>query len=450
MLLQIGNGGALMPGSIVTKQLNVEGMTCGGCELKLEKKIKAIKGVEKVKASYSSGTIAVTYNESNVKLNEIKNIITALHYEVKGEKSTSDYKTNKYFEVAIIGVIVLGIFFLLNKLGITQIFNEFPEAKQGMSYAALFVIGLLTSVHCVGMCGGICLSQCVNTKGEGIAEQVRPSLLYNLGRVISYTVIGGLVGALGSVISLGGMFRGAVALFAGVFMVIMGLNMLNLFPWIKKLTIRMPKFIVANAQGKNNNPFYIGLLNGFMPCGPLQAMQLYALSTGDPLRGGLSMFFFSVGTMPVMFGFGSLSAFISKKFTAKVMTASAVLVIILGLGMFNTGLSMSGFLGIGTEQSAASDFEPVMQDGYQIVTVEVAPRAYAPITVKKGIPVKLNFHAEEKNLNGCNYAVFIPKYEIQQVLSPGDNVVEFTPSEAEVIPYSCWMNMIRSSITVVD
>jgi plastocyanin domain-containing protein len=162
------------------------------------------------------------------------------------------------------------------------------------------------------------------------------------------------------------------------------------------------------------------------------------------------MFLFSLGTSPLMFSFGAAGSLLSKKFTSKMMAVSAVLVIVLGLGMFNTGLGMAGFLGVGTETSDVKGFEPVIIDGYQMVEIDVSPRAYAPITVKNGIPVIFNLRAEGRNINGCNNAIFIPEYGIEMPITPGDNIVEFTPTRTGVIPYSCWMNMIRSSITVVE
>ncbi len=440
-----------MSENIVSKQLTVNGMTCGGCEVKIEKKLKAIDGVKNVKASYGNNKINVSFDENKVSLSKIKQTISTLDYEVvERNKAESKNEPANYSQLAVIAIIIFGGSMIINRFGGFNFFNYFPEAKAGMSYAALFVIGLLTSVHCIGMCGGINLSQCVGAVGENKLDRLRPSFLYNLGRVISYTIVGGIVGALGSVISFNGVMRGAVALFAGIFMIIMGLNMLNIFPWLRKFNLKLPKFLTSNISGKSNSPLYVGLLNGLMPCGPLQAMQLYALSTGNPIQGAISMFLFSLGTTPLMFGFGAVSSFLSKKFTAKMMSASAVLVIILGLGMLNTGINMSGFLAVGTETSNTSGFQPVMVDGYQVVTIEVAPRAYAPITVKKDIPVKFNLHAEARNINGCNDAVIIPEYGIQMPLAAGDNIVEFTPTEVGVVPYSCWMNMIRSSITVVE
>jgi sulfite exporter TauE/SafE len=301
------------------------------------------------------------------------------------------------------------------------------------------------------MCGGIHLSQCIGFQYDAKKwkiERCKPSFLYNAGRIISYTTIGFVIGALGSIVSLNGVARGAVALIAGMCMIIIGFNLLNIFPNLRALPIRMPQFLTRGIREKS--PLTIGLLSGFMPCGPLQAMQLYALATGDPVHGALAMFIFSIGTVPLMFCFGTVSSLLSMKFTSKLMTVSAVLIIVLGVLMFNTGLSMSGFLGVGTERSDTSGFQPVIVEGYQIVTIEVLPYAYAPITIKNNVPVKFNLHAEERNINGCNNAIIIPEYDIKKEIKPGDNIIEFTPTKTGIIPYSCWMNMIRSSITIVD
>jgi sulfite exporter TauE/SafE len=102
---------------------------------------------------------------------------------------------------------------------------------------------------------------------------------------------------MGSVIGFSGAAKGTVAIAAGVFMVIMGLNMLNIFPWLRKLTPRVPR-VFGNKIHNNNGkygPFYIGLFNGLMPCGPLQTMQIYALGTGSPVAGALSMLYVQYG-----------------------------------------------------------------------------------------------------------------------------------------------------------
>jgi sulfite exporter TauE/SafE len=352
---------------------------------------------------------------------------------------------------------------IINRFGGFDLFNSFPEVKQGMGYGVLFVIGLLTSIHCVAMCGGINLCQCMPDQRTDSAKgnkgsTLRASILYNLGRVISYTIIGGIVGALGSVISFSGIGKGVVAIIAGVFMIIMGLNMLNIFPWLRKFNPRMPKMFATKIyqQKRSNRPLYVGLLNGLMPCGPLQAMQLYALSTGDPVKGALSMLLFSLGTVPLMFALGALSSILTNKFTSKMMTASAVLVVILGVFLFSNGVSLSGYAlpSISNGTSNSQDFANVAKaeiiEGTQVVTTSLSSRGYEPIHVQAGIPVQWHIQADASSINGCNNTIIIPAYSIEKKLEPGDNIIEFTPEESGTVPFSCWMGMIRSQISVSD
>lgn len=446
-----------MPQSITTKTLRINGMTCVSCENRIEKKLKNTRGIINAQVSYGAGTAQVSFDENIITLTEIEKIIEALDYQVATAGQNTSQKNN-ITKILGIAIVLFAIYMVLNHFGLLNIFNAFPEAEESMGYGMLFVIGLLTSIHCVAMCGGINLSQCIpHTTGEtsagGKLANLKPSFLYNLGRVISYTIIGGLVGALGQVVSFSGPAKGIVQLAAGVFMVIMGLNMLNIFPWLRKLTPRIPKIFarkIGNEKARNNSPLYVGLLNGLMPCGPLQAMQLYALSTGDPLKGALSMLLFSLGTVPLMFGLGALSSILNKKFTSKMMTVGAVLVVLLGVSMFGNGMSLSGLAipSVPVSNTGAAAAEIV--DGVQTVTTKLTSGRYEPITVKVGIPVRWTIQAESGTINGCNNRIIIPGYQIEKKLEVGENVIEFTPTQSGTVPYSCWMGMIRSSITVVD
>jgi sulfite exporter TauE/SafE len=288
--------------------------------------------------------------------------------------------------------------------------------------------------------------------------------LYNLGRVVSYTIVGVIVGALGSIISFSGWMKGLVQLAAGIFMIIMGINMLGVFPGLRKFSPRLPAFLTRRMeaeQGRSNSPLYIGLLNGLMPCGPLQAMQLYALSTGDPVKGGLSMLLFSLGTVPLMFGLGALSSLLSTKFTKKVMTVGAVLVLLLGMSMFSNGWSLSGLslpagfmtasavpIANGTNTNGANG--TVIENNVQLINSTLSSGRYPPITVQVGIPVKWTIDAPQGSINGCNNRMIIPEYNIEHRFTTGANVVEFTPVKTGTFRYSCWMGMIRSSITVIE
>jgi sulfite exporter TauE/SafE len=365
--------------------------------------------------------------------------------------------------------IVAILFFMNNRvagfLKDLYLMKYLPELKPDSSYALILLVGILTSFHCIGMCGGIALSQGIVGAGSSTADSrigstsnrkgwFKPSLIYNMGRVISYTLIGGLAGGLGYAVQLSGVWKGAIPIIGGLFMVIMGLNLLGLFPFLRFLNPRMPKFLTKNmVEGKYHGSLIIGLLSGLLPCAPLQAVQLYSLSTGSIVRGAMTMFLFSVGTVPLLFAFGVANSFISHRFTQVILKISAVLVIALGIGMFGRGLAAAGVaVDLNPLEAVPKEGIAVIADdySYQTVVMNVLPDKFAPIVVQKYIPVNWTIKVTKENLNECNDAIVIPKYGIRKDLEPGDNLVQFTPTNSGVVPYTCWMVMIKSKIIVVD
>ncbi|MDR1048555.1 MAG: sulfite exporter TauE/SafE family protein, partial [Synergistaceae bacterium] len=412
---------------------------------------KEAAGVSDVRASFADGTVRVVCGASADGV--LEKLIEELDYRVV--KNGRESSGANLLKAVWVGIALYELYAILDRFGLLDVFYAFPEAKAGMGYGMLFTVGLLTSVHCVAMCGGINLSQSLPVSPDVPRALrfavIRSGLLYNLGRAVSYTLIGGLAGALGAAVSPSENVRGYVQLAAGVFMVVMGLNMLNVFPWLRRVNPRMPKIFGDKARsGKRNGPLYVGLLNGLMPCGPLQAMQLYALSTGSLLRGALSMLAFSAGTLPLMFGLSALSSLLSKKFTRGVMTVGAAMVVVLGVAMFGNGMSLTG-LSFGSEPEGAPIAVRAESGVVQLVRTELKPGRYDPIKVQAGIPVRWTIHAEPETINGCNNQIVIPEYgRLRKRLAPGDNIVEFTPERTGTFTYTCWMGMIRGKITVVE
>ncbi len=478
--------------------LRVAGMTCAGCEAKIERILSRLIGVTEARANFGSGTVTVTWDSNAVNTHDMAVALEKAGYVLdlgggdaagrRCKQSSAAPKANmqpatpapkagmqpatpavskafaqpatptaaKPFGInQILGILIvlIALYFLISR---TIGFNFIPEVSQNMSLGMLFVVGLLTSIHCVAMCGGINMSQCMPVQ-SGQGRRLLPSALYNLGRVISYTLVGGLAGALGSAVSFSGWARGIVAVASGVFMVVMGLSMMGL-PWFARIAPRMPRFlrVKAGQAGRGRGPLVVGLLNGLMPCGPLQAMQLYALGTGSFLLGASAMFLFSMGTVPLMFGLGALSSVLSSRFTARMMKVSAALVLLLGFVMVGRGLALSGVsvpdLGgpaLEAQSTAQTPNSASGAAGVQNVEAAITSGGYPNITVMAGTPVRLNFKAAKGALNGCNRTLVIPKFNKQVDLKVGDNIVEFTPDQPGTIPYSCWMGMITGKITVV-
>ena len=491
--------------------MNIGGMTCINCQERIEHGLHATKGVIEASVSFSKGTADVLYEDSQISREEIVKVIEDLDYEVLSPHEAASFNLIGTFSIL---VIIVSLYYVLQSLGILNRLVPKSLADAGMGYGMLFVIGLITSVHCIAMCGGIGLTQSLPRKEAsrsdvGRAQTFLPSLFYNLGRVCAYTVIGFILGLSGMIIGGGSevgispLLQGLLKIIAGLFMVIMGTNLSGIFPGLRKFTIHTP-MAIAKVLGKKRRdaraPFAIGLLNGLMPCGPLQSMWIVALATGNPLAGALSMFLFSLGTVPLMLGLGGVVSLLGKKFTEQVMKVGAILVIVLGLSMLSQGGALSGWPpsdlllyliiacsvagvilslpkgkpwtryaayaaslavialafvlwhvqeGAGERRNSGSGRAQVV-DEVQLVSSTLFPGSYPDITVQKGIPVRWTIEAPEGSINGCNSRMMIRDYGIEHTFDQGENVIEFVPEKAGTVRYSCWMGMIHGNIYVVD
>ena len=467
-------------------------MTCINCKKAIENGLGNITGVESVSVNYKTGKCEITIDTGLVGWKDIFNAIEDLGYTIGNNKKTD------LINIVSIVVIIVSLYYFLEQTGLLNLLNFEKVADSTMGFGMLFVIGLMTSVHCIAMCGGINVSQCLseNKKFSGLSP-----VMYNLGRVVSYTVIGFVLGFAGMLFGTGenlgvsSIIQGLIKSFAGIYMVIMGVNMLGFVPQIKRLTFHLPNFI-GKFRVKNSQPFVVGLLNGFMPCGPLQSIQLVALATGNPFTGGLSMFAFSLGTVPLMLGLGSLVSVLGKRFTDRMMTVGAVLVTVMGLAMVSQGASLTGviksenlmvivvmlafmciveninfnkrqvktvslmiilFIGIFTSRFMAINYVSEndessyhMENGVQVVESQLASGKYPSIKVKKDVPVRWIINAPDGSINGCNYKIYINSYGIEYTFQKGENIIEFTPTKSGNIGYSCWMGMIKGNIKVVE
>lgn len=467
-----------------TLTIFVEGMTCSSCEARIERVLEAIPGVLRAKASQRGREVIFDYDDDQTSPEAAKAAIEKAGYTVKDKRNASTL-------IALsIGLMLAAGYMVASSAGL---FNTLPQIDASIGYGMLFVVGLLTSVHCVAMCGGISLSQSIRATTassadadpnaaltRGNLDRLMPGLLYNGGRVISYTIIGGIVGALGSAFNFSPTVKGAIAGAAGLFMLYLGLKMLGLVPPLPKASRLLPGGIGKRLDGARpsvtgRGPFAVGILNGLMPCGPLQIMQLYALGTGSLFAGALSMFIFSIGTVPLMLAFGLAATLIPRRFLPVMVKASAILVMFLGVVTFSRAASLAGIalpsfgsngevalaaagpasvsdgiVGATTVSSKKSTgIVAKLENGVQTVTTEFKDGYYVPFTVQAGVPVRWTIRVTEDELNGCNNPVTISAYGISKTLVAGDNLVEFTPKKTGTIAYTCWMGMISSHISVV-
>jgi len=354
--------------------------------------------------------------------------------------------------------IALGAYFLLEG----AFPGYFPELNSQTSLALIFMLGLFTSLHCVAMCGGFVLSYSAKHKQEENGEKKfrLPSkatflehVQYSAGKLLSYSVIGALFGLLGSIVVFTPQLRGIAAVIAGFFLLIFGVNQLGFFKSLRKISLPAPKsltrFVVSN---KNRGPFFVGLMNGLMiACGPLQALYIFAASTGSAIAGAQILFVFGLGTLPLMILFGFFVSVISGQFTQKIMRLSGVLVIAMGLMLFANGFALAGidlsFPGQTAQNNGNNNANlPIVA---QEIRMEINSKGYSPnnFTITRGTPVKWIINVTK--LTSCNNELLVPALGIQKKLVIGKQIIEFTPAKLGTIQFSCWMGMIRGSFKVV-
>lgn len=420
--------------------VKIEGMHCAHCKITLEKNLLKIKNIKEVEIASSSACLTYT-NTLNKK--SIIDCVNKLGYYTKEEYITENKETLeqniKLKEFIIILITIVIILTISYKILGFNIFNMIPTIDSKLTYGMLFITGLLTSLHCISMCGAINMVAVIN---QNTNKRLKSPIFYNLGRIISYTLLGAFTGLIGNIISINKTVMGIIIIMSAIIMFFMSLNMLGVLN-LKNIKIPRTKLKVKSS-------FVIGLLNGIMPCGPLQAMQVYALSTSSPIKGALSMLIFGLGTVPLMLTTGIVLNITKGKTKVLLNKIASVLILILSITMLNRGLTSLGINVITPSNNYTNYEKATIKKDYQVVKINLDYDNYKDILVQKDIPVKLIINVEKDKLTGCNNQILINKFGIKKDLQEGENIIEFTPNKLGDYTYTCWMNMIKNNIKVID
>lgn len=203
---------------------------------------------------------------------------------------------------------------------------------------AAITLGFLGSFHCVGMCGPIALALPVHNNPPMLKNML--IVLYNLGRITTYSLFGLLAGTVGKSFAMAGLQQGlsiaiGVILLASVFLPFKNsLSGYSFFLWIKT------SFNKMFSKGTRTSLFIVGMLNGFLPCGLVYMGIAGATATADLLKGTLFMTAFGLGTAPMMFAVPHIGSNISVSFRNKIRKATPVIVAIMAIILIIRGLNL--------------------------------------------------------------------------------------------------------------
>jgi len=320
---------------------HVHGMHCKACELLIDSELKDLPQISFVKSNLHSHTLEVEGEFGNKSAEQIAELLSepikSHGYTISVEKQVKDKKWSEFKIAAPAALGFVFLFILLQKLGIVNLVNS-----GGVTYGTAFVVGIVASLStCMAVVGGLLLSMSATFAKGG--SKMKPQLMFHVGRIVSFFILGGVIGALGSAFTLGTSASFVLGVIIGIVMLILGINLLDVFHWAKKLQPSMPKFIAKHAHGVSSlnhtlTPLLVGVATFFLPCGFTQSMQIYTLTTGSFLKGGLTMFAFALGTLPVLalISFSSFSIQNSPKAGMFFKTAGLVVILFAIFNLINS------------------------------------------------------------------------------------------------------------------
>lgn len=327
-----------------TYKFHVNGMHCPACVALTESELEELPHVSKVIADLGTLSVEVTghFGDSRAEhiAHELSRSLEPHGYTLTVEEQKPKVKWSEFYIALPIALAFVLFFIILQKLGVVNLVNT---SKVGFGTA--FMIGLVASVStCMAVVGGLVLSMSANFAKEG--DKIRPQAMFHAGRLVSFFVLGGVIGLLGSTFQLGNTGTFVLSFLVALVLLILGVNLLDVFPWAKRLQPTIPSFIGKHVYGMKNmnhilTPLLVGVATFFLPCGFTQSMQIYTLTTGSFWAGAFIMSAFALGTLPVLALLSFSSLGIHKKAQSGVFFKTAGLVVIF-FGIFNLINSLVG------------------------------------------------------------------------------------------------------------
>src|SRR4030043_1755954 len=326
-----------------------------------------------------------------------------------------------------------------------------------MNLIIIFLTGLTVGgLTCLAVQGGLLASVIKARENEGKDRNNKQRALYATGsflaaKLIAYTILGFILGAFGSSLNVGNNIQIFMQLLAGIYMLLVALNLLDVHPIFRYAIIQPPRFLtkLVKNQSKSKDgfaPALLGVMTIFIPCGTTIAIEALAISSANALTGGIIMAVFILGTAPLFLGTGFLTSILGETFKTKFFKVAAIILIYLGLTSINGALVALGSplsLSAITDNSQINDkksSEKLYSEAStsQNITIEITPQGYSPkhIKVKKGSPVMVKII--NKNTYSCASAFRIPSLGISVNLQPNqEKTITFTPQESGEIQFSC-------------
>ena len=450
----------------------VTGMTCAACEKRVTKALLRLPGVHTATVSVPRGT-ATLHGNSLPARPEIDAAIRRAGYEPTAapwlSRDPSVWRTVLVTAVAVAVLVAVDAAF-----GPADLTSGLGDPSQG-GLVLVLALGLTAGIStCMALVGGLVLgfsaSHAATLAAQGRTDarfsvRMRPQLAFNLGRIVGFGVLGALLGALGSTMSLPTRLMAVLVLAVAVVMFLLGIRLTGVSPrvaaWSPRLPSGLSRLFGVEAPGDGSyshvRTALVGAGTFFLPCGFTQAVQIYALSTASAMTAGVIMATFAVGTTPGLLALGSVPEVATGTRQATVLRVVGVVVLAFALLNVSSSLNLLGVRG-GSAVAAAGESgaqrasdNVTVADGIQTVRMTQTPRGYEPAdsVVYAGLPT--TWLIDGTSAFDCSAFLRVPDLGIEVNLVQGENTVQLPALKAgDDVPFTCVMGMYSGTLVVVD
>lgn len=459
----------------------VAGMHCASCEIIIEKKLIKQDGVEAVDVSLRDASVRLVIDEDkHINIKEINKDMESLGYRLSkhpveknieplfikdksGKSKLNKKKANKYIKNFGLAVIILIAFIAVERMQL----GRYISVDQGAALSAFLILGLVASISsCAALIGGVLLSLSKHWHEQYGATTDRktrkkPHIMFHVGRLGAFFILGGVLGLLGDAISLDNTTAYAtLVIVISVIMFLIALQMLGI-GWAQRFAIRLPKFFTRVAAKENTSPSFLmptvaGGMTFFLPCGFTLIAQGAALASGSAITGALIMFFFAIGTLPVLASI-SLSGvrFTSKPhLAARFSLIAGVLILFFAIYNINGQLNVLGYPSLSDitlfkpevdySEFMSTEAYPAVPSDQQRVSLIAKDFNYilnGPATFSAGVPTKLL--VDNQGVLGCG--AFLASRGLLDgfvSLNRGQNLIDIGTPRAGTYKITCSMGMV--------
>lgn len=442
----------------------IAGMHCASCELLVGQELGKLPGVSSAVASTANGSVSITYTGVKPTTTVLNDALKPFGYSVdetegnakKSEQNTEAAKIGTFLPAVALAALVLAAFAALQHLS-----NLMAAQIELQGVVTYFLFGVAASLSsCAALVGGLVLSMSKDWNQPG-SRKPFPLIQFNLGRLLGFTFLGGVLGLAGGVVSLSIEFTAILVIITSLVMLLLGVQMTGLIPALNKFQLKLPgklgqKVMSAGSSSARFGPLFIGIGTFLIPCSFTLIAQVQALSSGSFMGGAMILGSFALGTIPVLLVIGLTARHFSLDGNLRdlFLKTAGIVVIVFALYTLGNQLNVVGILPAGGQEGAYSQLPAaasLISDGIQRAKLTAVDMGYLEkeIVLRQGIPAELTIFGQTF---GCANAVVARDFWPGAILVQKGRVetVTFTPEKTGVFRGSCTMGMYTFKIRVIQ